>query len=85
MVHSFNIWKSSGITSFQIKGLYHSDCPNGAIFDVQIYTACFKEARSQLDTISVFIPNVFTPSNDGKNEIFKNNVSSEFEKFSLKF
>ena len=73
-----------GITSFQIKDSITFGPPNGAIFDVQIYTACFKEADPELDTISVFIPNVFTPSNDGKNEIFKPIVSGELEKFSLK-
>jgi gliding motility-associated-like protein len=74
----------NGIMSFQVKDSISFGPPNGAIFDIQIYTACDNDSTIEIDTVKVFMPNVFTPNGDDKNEVFKPIISGKLKEYNLK-
>jgi gliding motility-associated-like protein len=73
----------NGIVSFQVKDSVVFGLPEGAIFDIQIYAPCYSDSSS-LDTLKAFIPNVFTPNGDNKNDTFTPIISGNLEKFELR-
>ena len=73
----------NGITSFQLKDSITRLPPNGAIFDLQIYTTCDSDTSTVSDKLKVFIPNVLTPNADGKNDFFRAVISGNLEQFKL--
>lgn len=73
-----------GITSFQIKDSITSMNPEGAIFDVQIYTKCNNDTAIASNPPKFYIPTAFTPNNDGKNDIFRPLITGELKRYEFR-
>ena len=81
-----NYENPEGVTYVQVQDSIPYGQPDGAIFDIQLYMIplCEKKpALDSLDSLQVFIPDVFTPNGDGKNEVFKPILTGDLEKFEL--
>lgn len=73
-----------GITSFKIKDSISSLNPEGAIYDVQIYTKCNRDTSVISDNPKFYIATAFTPNNDGKNDFFKPILSGNLIRFEFR-
>lgn len=77
----FNYENINGINSLQIKDSITSLNPEGAVFDVQIFTKCKTDTIVNGIEPQFFIPTAFTPNNDGKNDTFKPIIKGNLKQY----